>query len=160
VRTIDSIDSKRNEAGQTFRATLTEPLMADGEVAVPAGTPVSVLLAQERDAGRIRGQSMLEVRLASLEYHGRSYKLDTTSVTQEGKARGKSTAVRTGIGAAAGAVIGAIAGGGKGAAIGSAAGGGAGLGVNVFTHGQQVQIPSETVLTFTLQGPVTIEKRR
>jgi hypothetical protein len=161
VRTIDAIDSKRNDAGQVFRGSLAEGLSANGTVVIPAGAPVSILLEQERDAGRIKGQSMLEVRLASIDYRGKTYKVDTTSVTQTGKGgRGKSTAVRTGIGAAAGAVIGAIAGGGKGAAIGSAAGGGAGFGVNVFTHGQQVQIPSETILEFTLQSPLTVERRR
>jgi hypothetical protein len=160
VRMIDSIDSKTADAGQVFRASLSEPLVSHGRTVVPAGTPVSVLLAQERDAGRIKGQASLEVRLASIDYHGKSYKVESSAVTEEGKARGKSTAVRTGIGAAAGAVIGALAGGGKGAAIGSAAGGGAGFGVNVFTHGQQVKIPSETVLNFSLQAPLTIEKGR
>lgn len=161
VRTIDSIDSGKNTAGQTFRASLSDPLMSGTKVVIPAGADASVLLTEARGAGRIKGTSSLEVRLASIDYHGQTYKVDTSPVQEAGKGgRGKSTAVRTGIGAAAGAVIGAIAGGGKGAAIGSAAGGGAGLGYNLFTHGQQVKIPSETVLTFTLQSPLTVSRER
>ncbi|MBV8904809.1 MAG: BON domain-containing protein [Acidobacteriia bacterium] len=158
VRTIDAIDSSRNQAGQSFRASLDQPLLAGDRVAVPAGEPVSVLLVTAQEAGRIRGSSELELRLGELSYHGRGYHLDSSTVTQAGKARGKQTAIRTGIGAAAGAVIGALAGGGKGAAIGSAAGGGAGLGYQIFTHGGQVKVPSESILTFQLQAPLTIQK--
>jgi hypothetical protein len=153
---IDAIDSAHNAAGETFRATLSAPILSHGRVAVPAGTPVSVLLAEARSAGRVHGRALLEVRLSAIDFHGRGYPVDSSIYEETGNARGKQTAVRTGIGAAAGAIIGALAGGGKGAAIGSAAGGGAGFGVNALTHGQQVRIPSETALTFRLRRPLTI----
>jgi hypothetical protein len=156
---IDSIDSGKNSEGQTFRASLAEPLRADGKVVAPAGSDATVLLTGAQGAGRIKGSSGLEVRLASIAAHGKTYRVDSSAVQEAGKGgRGKSTAIKTGIGAAAGAVIGALAGGGKGAAIGSAAGGGAGFGINALTHGSQVKIPSETVLTFTLQTPITVTK--
>ena len=161
VRMIDAIDSGKSQPGQTFRASLNEPLMANGRVVIPAGSDASVLLENAQAAGRIKGQSSLELRLSQIAYNGEEYRVRTGTVQEVGKGgRGKSTAVRTGIGAAAGAVIGALAGGGKGAAIGSAAGGGAGFGVNVFTHGNQVKIPSETVLTFTLQAPLRVTRHR
>jgi hypothetical protein len=158
VRMIDSIDSARDAPGRVFRATLAAPLVRRGRVVVPVGTPVSVLLANARSAGRIEGRSELEVRLSRIDYRGHSYPVASSIYEEQGKARGTQTAVRTGVGAAAGAIIGAIAGGGKGAAIGSAAGGGAGFGVNVFTHGQQVRIPSEAVLTFRLERPLRIQQ--
>ena len=161
VRMIDAIDSGKSQPGQTFRASLNEPLMANGRVVIPAGSDASVLLENAQSAGRIKGQSSLDLRLSQVAYNGEDYRVRTGTVQEVGKGgRGKSTAVRTGIGAAAGAVIGALAGGGKGAAIGSAAGGGAGFGVNVFTHGNQVKIPSETVLTFTLQAPLRVTRHR
>jgi hypothetical protein len=49
-------------------------------------------------------------------------------------------------------VIGAIAGGGKGAAIGA----GAGTAVQVMTKGEQVHVPSETLLEFVLQQEVRL----
>ena len=70
--------------------------------------------------------------------------------------RGKNTAAKTGGGAALGAIIGALAGGGKGAAIGAVTGGGVGAGVNGVTRGQQVQIPSETLVSFHLQSPISV----
>jgi hypothetical protein len=159
VRMIDAIDSDRNEAGQVFRASLASPLVSRGRVVVPTGAPVTVVLANESDAGRIKGRSSLEVRLARLEYRGRSYRLSSTLYEEQGKARGKQTATRTGIGAAAGAIIGAIAGGGKGAAIRSAVGGGGAVGYQLFTRGQKVKIPSETMLAFRLTAPLTIHTR-
>ncbi len=45
VRMIDSIDSDKNQAGQVFRASLVSPLVSHGRVVVPAGTTVTVLLA-------------------------------------------------------------------------------------------------------------------
>ncbi|MBZ5515029.1 MAG: hypothetical protein LAN62_09340 [Acidobacteriia bacterium] len=53
-------------------------------------------------------------------------------------------------------IIGAIAGGGKGAAIGAAVGAGAGTAVQAATKGQQIQIPPETKLDFTLKAPITV----
>jgi hypothetical protein len=156
IRMIDSIDTGKNTEGQTFRASLDAPLTSGGRVVVPAGAPVTVLLAASKGAGRIKGQSSLELRATSLGVNGRAVPINTAAYSQEGKARGKQSAIRTGIGAAAGALIGGLAGGGKGAAIGSAAGGGAGIGLQAMTHGQQVKIPSETQLAFSLQSPLTI----
>ena len=63
---------------------------------------------------------------------------------------------KVGAGTAIGGIIGAIAGGGKGAAIGAAAGAGVGGGVQAASKSQQIKLPSETVLNFTLQQPVTV----
>jgi hypothetical protein len=156
VQMIDSISSKANKTGETFHASLSQPVVVEGKTVFPAGANATVLLADAKGAGRIRGNSELEVRLVSIEHHGKTYQVDTNVHEVVGKGRGKQSAVRTGVGAAAGAIIGAIAGGGKGAAIGSLAGGGAGAGFQLATHGQQVNIPSETELTFTVQSPIVV----
>ncbi|HMF74940.1 MAG TPA: BON domain-containing protein [Bryobacteraceae bacterium] len=160
IRMVDGIDSKVNTEGQTFRASLDAPLTSDGRVIVPVGAPVTVLLASAKGAGRIKGQSAVEVRVTSLRYRGQDVPVNTSVYQEQGSARGKQSAIRTGIGAAAGALIGGLAGGGKGAAIGSAAGGGAGIGVQALTHGQQVKIPSETPLTFRLEAPLNLTVKR
>jgi hypothetical protein len=158
VRTIDTIDSSKNSVGQTFSGTLDAPLVVGNRVAVPAGAPVTLELANASSAGKIRGQSELSVRVVSLTAGGRSYNVDTDVYAEVGKAKGKQTAVRSGIAAAAGALIGGLAGGGKGAAIGAGAGAGAGLGYQILTHGAQVKIPSESVLTFRLAAPLTVRR--
>jgi hypothetical protein len=160
IRMVDSIDTGKNTEGQTFRASLDAPLTSGGRVVVPVGAPVTVLLAASKGAGRIKGQSSLELRATSLGINGENVPINTAAYEQQGSARGKQSAIRTGIGAAAGALIGGLAGGGKGAAIGSVAGGGAGAGFQLATHGQQVKIPSETQLVFRLESPLTVTVQR
>lgn len=158
VRTIEAIDSQAVQPGQTFRATVANPVRVDGRVAIPAGADATLEIAHNQAAGRIAGKPVLEVRLISINEHGERYRVDTSLYEQQGESRTRQTAIRTGVGAAAGAVIGALAGHGKGAAIGSLAGGGAGLGSDFFTKGPRVNIPSETLIAFRLQQPLTIQR--
>ena len=158
IRLIDSIDSEKNQPGDTFHASLNAPLTAEGSEAIPAGTDVSGHIVDLRSAGKFKGQSLVVLQLDSITANGKSYDLQTDQYRKEGKSRGKNTAEKVGGGAIVGGIIGAIAGGGKGAAIGSAAGAGVGGGAQAATKGQQIKLPSETVLNFTLQAPLTVIK--
>jgi len=156
VRLIDPIDSEKNQTGETFRATLNAPLTSDGEEAVPTGVELTGHRVSVKSAGKFAGQSEVVLQLDSLASGGKTYSLQTDQYKKQGSSRGKNTAEKVGGGAIVGGIIGAIAGGGKGAAIGSAAGAGVGGGVQAATKGQQIKLPSETVLNFTLQAPVTV----
>ena len=156
VRMIDGIDSNQNKVGDTFQASLEDPLVVDSTQVAPKGTMVYGKLEQVKSAGRIQGQSELRLVLTGIVLNGSTYNMVTGDYTVQGGSRGKQTAERAGIGAGLGAIIGAIAGGGKGAAIGAGVGAGAGTAVQVMTHGQQVHVPSETVLNFTLEQPVQL----
>lgn len=156
VRLVDPIDSEKNQSGETFRATLNSPLSVEGQVVIPAGYDVEGHLVEVKSAGKFAGQSEIVMQLDRIAVGDKSYGITTDQYKRQGSSRGKNTAEKVGAGAGIGAVIGAIAGGGKGAAIGAAAGGGLGGGVQAATKGQQIKLPSETVLNFTLQGPVTV----
>ena len=156
VRLIDPIDSEKNQSGDTFHATLNAALTSDGEQAVPAGVEVTGHLVDVKSAGKFAGQSVVVLQLDSLSSGGKTYSLQTDQYRKEGKSRGKNTAEKVGGGAILGGIIGAIAGGGKGAAIGTAAGAGVGGGAQAASKSQQVKLPSETVLNFTLQAPITV----
>jgi hypothetical protein len=156
VRLVDTIDSETSQQGQTFHATLDSPLAVDGEVAIPSGYDVEGHLVEVKSAGKFAGQSVVALQLDRISAGGKYYTLQTDQYRRQGSSRGKNTAAKVGAGAGIGAIIGAIAGGGKGAAIGAAAGGGLGGGVQAATKGQQIRLPSETVLNFTLQGPLTV----
>jgi len=156
VRLIDPIDSEKNQTGDTFRATLNAPLTSDGEQAVPAGVELTGHLVEVKSAGKFAGQSLVAMQLDSLSSGGKTYNLQTDQYKKQGSSRGKNTAEKVGGGAVIGTIIGALAGGGKGAAIGAAAGAGVGGGVQAATKAQQIKLPSETVLNFTLQAPITV----
>jgi hypothetical protein len=156
VQTIDAISSKTSQTGQTYRASLAAPIVVGDSVVVPKGADVSLQVASAKQAGKMKGSSELTLALAELSYHGKSYPLASSSVQQVGKSRGKQTATRAGVGAGLGALVGGLAGGGKGAAIGAGIGGGGALAYQAFTHGKEVNVPSESMLDFTLAQPVTI----
>lgn len=156
VRLVDSIDSETAQAGQTFHATLDSPLAVDGDTAIPAGYDVEGHIVDVKSAGKFAGQSLLVLQLDRIAVGSKYYNIQTDQYKRQGSSRGKNTAEKVGAGAAIGAIIGGIAGGGKGAGIGAAAGGGLGGGVQAATHGQQIKLPTETVLNFTLQGPLTV----
>ncbi len=156
VRMIDSVNSDVNKIGDRFNASLESDLAVNGSVIAPKGADVYGRLIQAKEAGRIQGQAELRLELTGIKVNNQVVPIVTGAYSVAGNSRTKNSAEKIGGGAALGAIIGAIAGGGRGAAIGAGVGAGAGTAVQVMTHGQQVHVPSETVLTFTLEQPATV----
>jgi hypothetical protein len=156
VRTTDAIDSTYNFVGDRFQASLAEPLMVEDNVVVAKDTIVYGRLTQSKESGTFAGRSQLRLELTGIVVNGKMVPVVTGEYEVSGKSRGASTAKRTVGGAALGALIGAVADGGQGAAIGAGAGAAAGATSEVITGGDQVKVPSETLIDFTLQQDVSI----
>jgi len=156
IRMIDGVDSSKNHVGDIFHASLETDLNVNGVLVARKGSDVYGRLASADQGGKFSGKSELQLELTRLVINGRDYPLVSSDYNLQGKGRGGDTAKKVGGGAVLGAIIGGVAGGGKGAAIGAAAGGGAGAGVQILTKGQQVKVPSETLLEFRLQQPATV----
>jgi hypothetical protein len=152
------ISTKTNNDGDHFEASLAAPVLVNGSEVLPKGTHVRGVVTQSAEAGHVKGNAVLTIKLDSISSNGQSYAIHATSYTTEGKARGKRTGIGAGGGAAFGAIVGAIAGGGKGAAIGAAAGGGAGTAGAAATGDRDVAIPAETVVHFKLTQPVSLSQ--
>ena len=123
----------------------------------PRGTQVEGLVADSDPGGRVKGVATISVRLTQLRVGDRNVAIQTGTIARRAHATKRKDAAKVGIGAGIGAAIGAIAGGGEGAAIGAASGGAAGTGVVLATHGDPAVIGAESVLTFKLTAPVTVE---
>jgi hypothetical protein len=160
IRTIDSIDSSQQKAGYRFTASLETSLQADNMTVAPRGTRVYGVLSSASSAGRMKGSSELGLELTDIVINGTSYPLLTSSYEIAGKGEGGNTAKKVIGGAGLGALIGGIAGGGKGAGIGALIGGGAGTAVASSKKGQQLAIPSESLLEFRLAQPVDLPAAR
>ena len=156
VRTVDAVDSDRNQPGDKFLSSLEEPLYVNETLVAPKGASVYGRLEQVNESGQLVGKAQLRLALTGIVINGQTLPLSTGDYEVSGKSRGASTAKKVGGGAAIGALIGAIAGGGKGAAIGAGVGAGAGTAVQVMTKGDQVHVPSETLLEFSLDQPLTV----
>jgi hypothetical protein len=156
IRLGNALDSERNQVGDTFHGSLSDPIVLDGETVIPSGAEVVGRVEDVKSAGRFAGNSVLTLELTSLSVNGKTYNIQTNRWTRAGSGQGKSTATKVGVGTAAGAVLGGIFGGGKGAAIGAAAGAGAGTGVAASKKGQQIQLPAEAVLNFQTINALTV----
>lgn len=158
IRTIDPIDSSKQQAGYRFTASLETNLQVDNVVVAPRGTKVYGRLASAKSAGRMSGSSELTLELTDIVINGTSYPLLTSTYEVKGQGEGKKTTKKVVGGAGLGALIGGLAGGGKGAGIGALAGAGAGTAVAASKKGQQLTMPSETLLEFRLQQPAPLPR--
>lgn len=156
VRTGQALGSKISQTGQTFLATLAQPLSVAGRPALPAGSTVSGNVVTAKSKGKIKGEGQLDLTLTSISVGGHTYRINTSVFSSTEKGKGKRTAATTGGGAAGGALIGGIAGGGKGAGIGALVGAGAGLIGGAATGNKQIEIPAESALSFTLSASLTL----
>jgi BON domain len=156
VRTDQALSSKNSQTGQTFLATLAQPLSVGGRRALPTGATVSGTVVTAKAKGKVKGEGQLDLALTSISTGGHTYQIQTSVLSSTVKGKGKRTAATTGGGAAGGALIGGIAGGGKGAAIGLGVGAAAGLLGGAFTGNKQIEVPAESALSFTLAQPLTL----
>jgi len=156
IRTIDPIDTSKNKPGYRFTASLETNLQAEGVVVAPRGTTVYGRLVQASSSGRFKGSSELTLELTDIVINGSALPLLTSTYEIKGKGEGKKTTGKVIGGTGLGALIGGIAGGGKGAAIGAAAGAAGGTAVAASKKGEELQIPSESLLEFRLDQPVAL----
>lgn len=158
VRLGETLSSKSSQTGQSFSATVAEPVSVEGKTVIERGAAARGVVVDAKDIGHFKGQARLEIRLESVTIHGKEHTIHTSDVARVVKGKGKRSAGFIGGGAAAGALIGALAGGGKGAAIGALAGGGAGTAGAAFTGNKDIVLPAETALSFRLKESVTVRE--
>jgi hypothetical protein len=160
VRIGESLSSARNQSGDSFLATLTDPLVIDGWIIAERGARVEGRVVDTAPAGRGRSSSYVKIsiiRLATAD--GQNIHIRTEPYLKNAPSSTGTDAAKIGGGAAIGAIIGAIAGGGKGAAIGAGAGGVAGAGDVLLTRGKPAEIAVETRVSFRVLDSVTITER-
>lgn len=146
VRNTDTISSKTAHSGDKWDGTLASDIKVDGKVVAHKGDPVKGVVKEAVSSGRLSKPGLLRLELTSV--NGKS--VSTNAWEMEAGSHKKRNAGAIGGGAGLGAIIGAIAGGGKGAAIGAGAGAAAGTAGAAATGKKEAEIPSETVMTFTI----------
>jgi hypothetical protein len=154
VRTNESINTRDGNSGRAYSAQVAQDVMdPNGNVLIPRGSNAWMVVRRMGDAD-------LGLDLQSVAVNGQTYTVNTNDVREgsgrQGVGANKRTGEFVGGGAVLGTLLGAIAGGGKGAAIGALAGGAAGAGTQVLTRGSEVHVPSESILNFRLDNPLTL----
>lgn len=160
VRLDQDLGSKISHAGDSFTATVADPVEVNGRTIIPKGAQAEGSVIDAKPLGRFKGGAALAVRLERVTTRWGSYPVATSTISRAEKGKGKRTGVMAGGGAGLGALIGGLAGGGKGALIGALAGGGAGTAGSAFTGNKNIFLPAETLLTFHLDHSVHITEQR
>lgn len=160
IRTTDSVDSKNQKTGARFTASLETNLQARNVVVARRGATVYGRVASAKSAGKFKGSSQLTLELTDIVINGKPYPLITNTIDLKGSGEGKKTTRKVLGGTGLGALIGGIAGGGTGAAIGAVSGAAAGTAVSASKRGEQVSVPSESLLEFRLEEQVTLPAAR
>jgi len=158
VRLVDALSTERNQTGETFTATLDEPLVMNGRVVAPKNARVTGRVREAISSGRLKKPASITLRLESVQSSTGRYPLDTQDLTIKAGSHTTRNVVIIGGSAGAGAVLGGVLGGGKGAAIGAATGAGAGTLAAYLTGKKEIALPSETQLTFNLTS-VSVSSR-
>ena len=166
---LQDIEAYGTAPNTPFSGKVTQDIMRNGKVIVPAGSELHGRVVYATSASRLHGGSTLHLRADEFvlpdgtRYHVHAQVIDTqgsdTNVKGEGNivpsAEVKRNLAILGAGAGGGAIVGAAIGGGVGAIVGSAIGAGA-----ATTHWLLVQrsanLPASSVLIFSLTDPMLL----
>jgi len=157
VRLAAPISSDSSRVGDTVEATLTDAVVVDGTVVLPAGSVFTGAVTEVKEAGRVKGRASLTLQFRSISVteHDESYSIATPMAILAPATKG-ADAAKIGAPAAGGAIIGAILGGKKGALIGAAIGGGGGAAVVLMTPGEEIRLPAGTALALQLDRALEV----
>lgn len=162
----DSLHSRHNKAGETFKATVSDDVKdASGHVVIPAGSQVTFKVAVLEPApnksakdGKIR----LEATEVTIDGNTRAIAGAARTATIEHALEGQGVtaggAARVGGGAAGGAIVGKVIGGKTGAIIGGIAGAAGGVVLASKTADRDVVVRPGMKVEFTLASTFTVTR--
>ncbi|TPH18039.1 hypothetical protein [Litorilituus lipolyticus] len=145
VRTNASINSKQHKAGHKFTSRLEADLVIDDTVVARRGSMIYGVVNEAKRSGRLAGRSSIELKFTDIMINNQMMPISTSGVKAVTEGTAKSTVGTT----ARAAAIGGLINGSKGARDGAKVG----AGVSILTSGNQVNIPSGTMLEFQLTAP-------
>lgn len=156
LRTNESLDEKHARDGQPVDFVVIRDVPVNGYLAIPRGATVHGVVTESKRAGTLTGSPELALAVTSLDIDGRTYPLQSDQFRVKGPSKTGRTVGNAIGGALVGALIGGAVGGGSGAAIGAGVGGAGGTAASA-AGGPHAWIPAEALVTFHLNGPVTVD---
>jgi type IV secretory pathway VirB10-like protein len=153
-----ALSSERARVEDRVDAKVTRDVMADGHVAIPAGSRVIGSVTLVERGGKVKTPARLGVRFHTLVLaDGREVSLHTEPIYRDGESPAGDSARKIGGAAVGGAILGAIIGGGKGAMIGGATGAAGGSAIVMAGDRNAATLNPGAVVNARLSAPVTLE---
>lgn len=168
VRLDTTLATFSNHPGDPFQASLTQPVVVNGQTLIPTGARVEGRVTKVSEPRRISGKPTIAILPeAVIMPTGERYYLDATltdtnikgtDVNSEGQFKGSThdrhDTLEQGGGTAGGMLIGGLAGGPAGVLVGGLIGAGATTGHWLAKH-RSATLPAGTQLTLELNRPLT-----
>jgi hypothetical protein len=156
VRLEEPISSRTARLEDRVEATVDYPVRdSSGRIIVPAGSRVTGTVTRVQRAQRPLHGGELDIAFDSIYLGNTRYDMRGRVVSIDEDLDRGDTAERAGIGAVLGGVLGGLLGGTKGALIGLVIGGGGGV---VSSRGDEVELPAGTILTVSLDRPISARR--
>ena len=160
---LDDLSSAISKPGDSFRASVSQSVVADGGVAIPSGSVIRGTVVEAVPLNKkIGGRAKLVLDFDRLELPSGETVPVSASFQEVGKSEtGKDAATIAGA-TAGGAILGRILKDDdrqKGTLIGAVVGAATGTAIAAKTQGQEVQMVSGTPVTLKLAGSVNVPSR-
>ena len=175
LKMLNSVSTRTAAPGNQVYLQTAVPVVADGQILVPAGSYVQGIVSMSKRGGRVSGRAQLAIRLEtltlpsgkSLHIAPRLSQIDSSESGQKVDEKENTVRQASGVGkdagqiaimAGSGAAIGALASRTfKGAGIGAGAGTVVGLATAQLTRGADVELPQGSTMDVVFDRDVTIE---
>lgn len=145
----NEITSETAHSGDSWSGKVTNDVVANDKIVIPAGSPVTGVVVSSVEAKR-GSRAMLDLAVRNISVNGRSQPISAgAEEVIAGSPRARNLGAIAG-GAAAGALIGKAVGDGKNSAVGGLIGGATAAGVVASSKGWQVVLKEGTVMNFTV----------
>ncbi|MBI4763712.1 MAG: hypothetical protein HY787_03800 [Deltaproteobacteria bacterium] len=143
--------------GQSFFATLKEPMVIKGLLLVPAGVPLIGVISQSRESGHFSGSALIELQLTRIILpDGTTLPIATETFTKTGRAHLVRNIGLIAVGSILGAGLGNLLGKIPAALIGIGFGGGVGAVLAYVTGKEDLFVRGGTDLDFKVARPFSL----
>ena len=157
VQLNQSIRTSTHRSGQSFFATLKDPVVIGGQVLIQAGVPFIGVISQSRESGHFSGSALIELQLTRIIMpDGTTLPISTETFKKIGQAHFLRNIGLIGIGTILGAGLGHLLGKIPGALVGIGFGGGTGAVLAYVTGKEDLFIKAGTDLGFKVTRSFTV----
>lgn len=151
------VSTEHGGAGQTFQASVKEPVRVNGVTVIPVNSTVDGSVTFSKRAPKIGGKAQMTLEFTQITTpDGKPHRIFADALQLEGESTTSGDVQKVVGGTVGGAIIGGVLGGKKGAIKGAAGGAAAGGIWAVATRGNDIVVDTNTEIDVTLARDLSL----